>query len=451
METFGQKFGILVRLLRERMGMTSSELSETAFGNKANRARISELENGKIKKTHPRTIIKIANALSISEEMIESIRSDGDQAPSPLQISLGKFENRIAEKITETETKLITAHEEEKALLTQQIQELTRRAQNPEAALAEAQATIRKLEDTLTCEGSEISEVRKTEARQALKANDFSIADDIFAEIEIREQLAVERAAHAAFVRGEIAEQEIRWVDAAEQYIRSATLYPSFNSLTKAYEFAWRTGEYRMASRLCNRARNIANLEFGLRSAEYSKTLNDEALLHKSLGQYSKAEPLYKQAIKIEKEIFGENHPNYATRLNNLASLYKSMGRYKEAESLFIQAIRIDKETIGEKHPDYAIDLKNLASLYENIGRYSDAESLFKRAIKIDNETIGEKHPEFATSLNNLATLYYSMGQYNKAEPLLKQAIEIDEATLGSDHPQTKKHKSNLAGLQSSR
>ncbi len=336
---------------------------------------------------------------------VEVIVNQATQAGGLLTISLDDYEAGLAKKLADKEQELTTAHDEEKALLTQQIQELTRRAQNPEAALAEAQATIRKLEETLEREGNEIGETRMAEARKALEAGDFSIADDIFAEIEAREQLAVERAARAAFARGEIAEQEIRWADAAAHFAKAARLNPTYKTLFSARKHAWRCGYINPALSFGTQLLDAAENEFGKTKEKYAAALNEHALTLKQAGQFEAAEPLYKQAMKIGKETIGENHPDYATRLNNLANLYESMGRYDDAEPLFKQAIEIDKKTIGEKHPSYATRLNNLANLYESMGRYDDAEPLFKQAIEILESTLGPDHPNTIQGKANLAHL----------------------------------------------
>ncbi|WP_342766285.1 tetratricopeptide repeat protein, partial [Methanosaeta sp. UBA356] len=74
----------------------------------------------------------------------------------------------------------------------------------------------------------------------------------------------------------------------------------------------------------------------------------------------------------------GEDHPEYAASLNNLAVLYRSMGRYSDAEPLFRQATEIWRKSLGEDHPNCATGLNNLAELYRSVGRYSDAEPLFR-------------------------------------------------------------------------
>ncbi|MBL4869646.1 MAG: tetratricopeptide repeat protein [Robiginitomaculum sp.] len=366
---------------------------------------------------------------------------------TPITFTLQQYEDQIAKKIAEAESKFKTAHDEEKTQLGQQIEELRKRAANPEQALQEARATIAKLEDALTREGNSIGGDRMEAARQALEAGDFSIADTLFAEIEDQEMLAVERAARAAFSRGEIAAQDIRWADAAEHYARAARLHPNYEHLFYASEFAWRTGDYDKAITLGKDLLKITKTEYGETHEKYAVALNEYASSLQDTGKYEQSEPLHKQALEIVKQTIGEAHPNYAIHLNNLAGLYFVTGKYKLAEPLYLQALEIGKQTIGEAHPDYATNLNNLAGLYEDTEQYDLAESLYLQALEISKQTLGEAHPDYATRLNNLAVLYRVIGKYEQAEPLYLQAIQILETTLGPDHPNTLTVKSNYESL----
>ncbi len=314
-------------------------------------------------------------------------------------MTLDQYESRLATKITEAEANLKTAHDAEKTQLQQKIDELRKRAANPEQALAEAKATIAKLEHALTREGNntDIADARMAEAREALEAGDFSVADDIFAEIEAREQLAVERTARAAFARGEIAAQDIRWADAAKHYARAAALHPTYAHLYTAHEFTLRNGDYAKAIALGTELLKLAKAEFGDTHKKYASALNLHAATLKTTGNYDLAEPLLKQAIEIGKQTLGENHPDYAIRLNNLAALYEATGKYDLAEPLYKQAIKIDKQTLGENHPDYATRLNNLAALYETTGKYDHAEPLYNQAFSIFDASLGPDHPSTKT------------------------------------------------------
>ena len=60
------------------------------------------------------------------------------------------------------------------------------------------------------------------------------------------------------------------------------------------------------------------------------------------MGEYAKAEPLYIEARDITKKALGTEHPDYAQSLNNLAMLYRSMGEYAKAAPFFRKRLEIN-------------------------------------------------------------------------------------------------------------
>ena len=157
----------------------------------------------------------------------------GDDDTSPLAITApdddaiiiirrSVFEAELNKRAAEVEAALATATEAERTRLEAEKAEIARRLADIEGALAEREAKIRELEALLLEAGSEVSVERLQEARAALSKGDFSKADDLFSEIEASAQAAVQSAARAAYGRGKIAEEQIRWADAAEHYARAA-------------------------------------------------------------------------------------------------------------------------------------------------------------------------------------------------------------------------------------
>ena len=71
--SFGEIFGNLVKTRRGIEGMTQQALAVAAFGDESYKTRISELENGKVAKPHPKTVDAIAVALGISDETINGL------------------------------------------------------------------------------------------------------------------------------------------------------------------------------------------------------------------------------------------------------------------------------------------------------------------------------------------------------------------------------------------
>ena len=102
-------------------------------------------------------------------------------------------------KLALAQAELEKAHGAERQQLQDKIDELNRRLANPEEALAQQHAKILDLEARLERLGNRIGGDRLNAAREALHAGEFTLADDIFAEIDAARELDVQEAASAAF------------------------------------------------------------------------------------------------------------------------------------------------------------------------------------------------------------------------------------------------------------
>ncbi|MEM6577310.1 MAG: tetratricopeptide repeat protein [Pseudomonadota bacterium] len=358
-------------------------------------------------------------------------------------LSVSEFLAIRRELKADLEKELGEADQSEKKQLRDRIAELERQIANPDEALKEAQNTIADLEALLERSSNQIGTERINEAREALERGDFSIADEIFAEVEAAQELNIKEAARAAYGRGEIAEEEVRWADAAKHYARAAQLDRTFNHLFKAREFTWRAGDYTTAVRLGEDL--VAAAKESDNREDEASALNEHGLTLWNLGQFEEAVTLYREAMEIDKATIGEQHPHYAIRLNNLASVVRAQGQYEQAETLFRQAIEIGKTTIGEDHPAYAMRLNNLGETLGLQGRFQEAEALYRQAIEIDKATIGVAHPDYAVHVNNLAHVLQEQGRVEEAETLYREAGKITKTTLGEYHPSYAIRLNNLA------
>ncbi|MEM1075231.1 MAG: tetratricopeptide repeat protein [Pseudomonadota bacterium] len=358
-------------------------------------------------------------------------------------LSLDDFRAHLKKEREAVQSELAKAHASEKELLTDRIAELARQLSDPKAALVEAEKRNSGLTSLLDREANDIGADRLRDAQFALRHFDYSKADDIFAEIEARAELEVQRAARAAFGRGEVAEQDVRWAQAASHYARAAQLDPQFETLKKASEFAERSGDYSAA--VVHSAALLALVQGEGDSERHSAALNAHALNIGQLGRYDEAEQLFLRALAIDDATIGKFHSDYSAHLNNLALVVKAQERYEQAEKLFLQALEIDRATVGKNNPAYATSLNNLALVVQAQGRLKNAEKLFLEVLKIDRKTIGEDHPDHALHLNNLAKMLESQGRLKEAEALFRKALKIDRATIGTGHPNYALHLDSLA------
>ena len=81
--SFGACFGALVRKYREMQGISASELAKAALGDEAKRSRISELETGKVKNPHAKTVDALRLYLNIPQDEIDACRTATQTAPVP--------------------------------------------------------------------------------------------------------------------------------------------------------------------------------------------------------------------------------------------------------------------------------------------------------------------------------------------------------------------------------
>ncbi|MEL7275974.1 MAG: tetratricopeptide repeat protein, partial [Pseudomonadota bacterium] len=241
----------------------------------------------------------------------------------------------LVERIKVLEQELAEAQgHETRALLLAELDALRARVADKDETVAELRATIADLKSRIGNAPGPDADA----ARAALNDGDLDTAQDAFERISAAADIAVMRKADAEFALGEIAEQQVRWHDAARHFADAARLRSSWKSLNKAADYAERVGNYSEAEALSIAERNAAIAEFGEASAEEVESLNNLAELYRATGSYNEAELIYKRVIEIDRKTIGEEHPNFATHLNNLAGLYEATGRYDEAEPRYNQA-----------------------------------------------------------------------------------------------------------------
>ena len=408
-----------------------------------------------------------------------------EASPAGAKLTISDFLEIRRQMRTDLLQELKIADPSEAVILRARVDELERQIADPEPALAAALEENTRLKAQLDREGSYLGAEKLADAKAAVDRLDYSVADEIFAEIEERQKIEVQIAARAAFGRGEIAEAEVRWHDAATHYTRAASLDPTPQTLSKATDFAQMAGDYARAQLLA--ADYLALARAGDDPETLSRALGQSADVAFRMGRYVEAEGLFRKASETDRATIGELHPDYAAvlsslsevlmaqgrytaaealsrqalqtdyaangklhpvhamHLNNLAGAVHAQGRHAEAEDLYRQALEIDRITKGELHPAFAMRLNNLGNVVMAQGRHAEAEALYRQALTIGGATIGEVHPDYATRLNNLGRVVQAQGRYSDAEELFRQALEIGRATIGELHPDSATRLNNLA------
>lgn len=233
-----------------------------------------------------------------------------------------QFEKRAAEIRADvagrTEAELRAAQAELRVVQLE-LQVVQTQLQNPDAAYRETVEQLRQLRLKLKEFEDNVPRAKLEAAQRALfEDGDRSLADQLLAEVEDNARDVVIVAAEAAFARGEIAEQEVRWRDAAKHYARSAALNPTYDTLYKAGFLLWQAGEYQKAIRAGEDLIDVSRAEFGANHNKTAVALSVLAVNLRYAGLYDAAEPLLREALEIFEAALGPDHPHTKQVRGNL-------------------------------------------------------------------------------------------------------------------------------------
>ena len=258
---------------------------------------------------------------------------------------------------------LTRASTAEKQVIQLQLAAVQQKLFDLETSFAEAEKEITRLKSELASLVDIFPSEDIERAQLALAQGDTDTADNILKEAEARLVDAVKASARTAFLRGNIAEGEIRWQDSYDHFKRAYGQDPTLDHLRAYARLCWRMGRWEEAVPLHKDILKQVEAESGTEGNDYATALNNLAAIYENIGQYSKAEPLYDEALSIRRRVLGADHPSTAISLHNLAGLYRVQGRYAEAAPLFNEAVEIVERVLGAEHPNTKIARDNYEEL----------------------------------------------------------------------------------------
>ncbi len=361
---------------------------------------------------------------------------------------LEEHKENLENAVKRKELELQVAHNDEKIELYKQIDGLKNQLLNLLKSFQDAQTRIADLEAIVEDANDEVLAKKLEAAINAIKKADFEKARKLLAEIEKNKKLHTDILGSIAYARGIIAEQEVRWKDAAECFARSAQFYPCFPTLSMAGKFAHATGNYHSALSFSIDSQKITLEKHGEKSRQYGTAMNNLGAAYNAQGNSKKAEEFFDKALIIRKNVMGKTHGDTGQTLNNLGTLYQENKEYNKAKLFLKQALKIYQDREGKNHPNTAGILNNLGAIYDDLKLYKKAEDMHKKALKIRQKSLIKNHPDIAESLNNLGLNYCTQGKYKKGAPLIEQALGVIQINFGPYHPHTKTVKENYEALK---
>ena len=255
--------------------------------------------------------------------------------------------------------------------------------------------------------------------------------------------------AEARYQLGLIAEEDFRFLEAAEQFELSARLEPTFARLEKASASQILIGRF-------DKAENFA-IELVALSVKKSGAISHEAaeaqfILGRALvlgGSIHASNEAFRQAVEIGQAVPGRKSPDLIKHLANYSNALLGMGALSEAEKMAMEALKLKEASE---------DIEAQVSIFEIQSKVAKAKGDFKAALAYQLEAVAmqkEDDPESATgyaaTLADLTSIYLKLNDVPAAIRTAEEALAIKEARLGRSHIYTIIQKLILLTVQSMR
>ena len=142
--------------------------------------------------------------------------------------------------------------------------------------------------------------------------------------------------------------------------------------------------------------------------------------------QVENATKLYERAVEVAQQKSGERSPEYAKALIDLAGAYRmTKGKWDKAIALYQQALPIQEATLGPDHPDVATTLvylaRDAASRAKHAPGNQNALPLYQRALDIRMKAFGPTD-------TRVAEILVAMAKLSDEEPAYRQALAAADA-----------------------
>lgn len=281
-----------------------------------------------------------------------TIITAGDNATIVVGYTIEKHEAILKSREAHLRVDLTRASTAEKQVIQLELSIVRERLVGLKTSYDEAVQENARLKSELAAFAEYIPDDEIIRAQDALEIGDKSTADAILNAAEERSQNIFRSSARMAYLRGEIAEGEIRWQDALDHYKRAYGQDATLEHQQAYARLSWQMGKWDDAVTLLKDILKKVAAEHGKAGNEYATALNNLAMIYHYTGRYSDAEPLYDQALSITRRVLGADHLDTASSLNNLVGLYYEQGRYAKATPVYMEAVEIMERVVGAEHPN---------------------------------------------------------------------------------------------------
>ncbi len=186
----------------------------------------------------------------------------------------------------------------------------------------------------------------------------------------------------------------------------------------------------------------------GRERLETVSSMNTLGVACADASNFEEAERLLTEAMEIQDRVGGRDHPLALEIRSNLAwALYfvameeqqshPDLHRPRLERSMAIgeEALAGRTRVLGEEHPETLITLANLALTYKALGMSEKAAEMQRREMDLVIRVLGEEHPDTIVSMANYAKTLREQKRYDEALALFERSVRAARNALPPDNP----------------
>lgn len=343
-------------------------------------------------------------------------------------ISLKDHEESLRKREKEIQKDLRTAHEAEKKILSKELSDVYQKLGSLEESYKQRIKYLQERTAALVKLAKNFSEETVRAAQQALQEGDESKADDLFRQIEKNSATHIKQAAEAAYQRGLIAEQQLRFFDSQRHLERATQLAPD----DPAYMLSYATSflSWALVNSNNNREKGIKFLEKSLTLNEIKNGQNhkDQIKIHRILGNsyysinnFNQAIIHYEKGIQIINDLKDVSVAKTALFYRLIGDSKFKNKEYPSADHYYKISLDIYSRYKDQPYPEHAIVLERIGDLNKEISKTILSFKYYEDSI---NEYLKNKYPSdrILRLFYKTSFLYLDQGNAKKFFEFYKKA-----------------------------
>jgi tetratricopeptide (TPR) repeat protein len=167
--------------------------------------------------------------------------------------------------------------------------------------------------------------------------------------------------------------------------------------------------------------------KWGASDQRLAATVNNLAMVHRTLNRYQQAAPLFRRALSLYEKTAGSDAAITGTIAANLGNCLRADDKFDEALPLLTRSLAIAERHHGIHSLESARVRSSLGLLHLRAGRPAVAVPIYLQAIQDVQELAGGRHPELPSLLRAYGASLRGAGKAEEAKKAEAEAARLEQ------------------------